>query len=222
MIVISILKPIEDALLVSLKFFHQLTGDYGLAIILLTVAIRVLILPLTIQQTRSMQQMKKLQPKLKALQEKYKNDKQKLQEEIIKFYSEHKVNPLGGCLPLLLQLPILIGLFRVLTSQARAGQTFLFFLPDLSVSLSKLTLVKFTLYQAGAYYLLIALLLVTTYIPSKMMSTDPQQDKMMLFMSLFMLFIGWGLPAGVILYLVVSNLWTIGQQYIAQRAEGKG
>lgn len=169
-----------------------------------------------------MQQMKKLQPKLKALQEKYKNDKQKLQEEIIKFYSEHKVNPLGGCLPLLLQLPILIGLFRVLSGQARAGQKFWLIIPDLSISVSQISLSKFALYQAGAYYLLIILLLVTTYIPSKMMSTDPQQDKMMLFMSLFMLFIGWRLPAGVILYLVVSNVWTIGQQYLAQRAERGG
>jgi len=169
-----------------------------------------------------MQQMKKLQPKLKALQEKYKNDKQKLQEEIIKFYSEHKVNPLGGCLPLLLQLPILIGLFRVLSKQAKAGQKFWLIIPDLSIPVSQVNLSKFALYQASAYYLLIVLLLVTTYIPSKMMSTDPQQDKMMLFMSLFMLVIGWRLPAGVILYLVVSNVWTIGQQYIAQRAEGGG
>lgn len=179
-------------------------------------------LPLTIQQTKSMQQMKKLQPKLKALQEKYKDNKQKLQEEIIKFYSEHKVNPLGGCLPLLLQLPFLLGLYRVLLQEAKEGQKFLFFVPDLSVPISKVSLDHFSLYQTGSYYVLLILLLVSSYIPSKMMSTDPQQDKMMLFMSLFMLFIGWRLPAGVVLYLIVSNVWTIGQQYLAQRAERKG
>jgi YidC/Oxa1 family membrane protein insertase len=98
----------------GLSFFYDLIPSYGLAIILLTVAVRLVMLPLTIKQTRSMQEMQKLQPEVKRLQAKYKGgDRQKLNEEMMKLYKEHKVNPLGGCLPLLLQLPIFLALYRV-------------------------------------------------------------------------------------------------------------
>jgi YidC/Oxa1 family membrane protein insertase len=201
-------------LLASLQFFADLSGDWGLAIIMLTIAVRIVILPLTIKQTKSMYEMRKIQPKLKKLQEKYKKDKQKLQEEIMKFYKEHKVNPLAGCLPLLLQLPIMFALFRVLIRLE--DERFLFVLPNISLSASAAQGELVLLAQAP-YYLLVVLMVITTYIPSKMMSTDPQQDKMMLFMSVFMAFIGWSLPAGVLLYLVVSQVWTIGQQYVSIR-----
>jgi YidC/Oxa1 family membrane protein insertase len=102
--------------LILLNWLYGFTHDYGLAIIALTVIKRVALMPLTIQQTRSMQQMQEIQPKLKALQDKYKNDKEKLQEETLKFYQENQVNPFGGCLPLLLQMPIFIALFKVLGS----------------------------------------------------------------------------------------------------------
>src|SRR5260370_14809776 len=98
----------------GLSFFYDLVPSYGLAIILLTVAVRLVMLPLTIKQTRSMQEMQKLQPEVKRLQAKYKGgDRQKMNEEMMKLYKEHKVNPLGGCLPLLLQLPIFLALYRV-------------------------------------------------------------------------------------------------------------
>src|SRR5712671_1155449 len=98
----------------GLSFFYDLIPSYGLAIILLTVAVRLVMLPLTIKQTRSMQEMQKLQPEVKRLQAKYKGgDRQKMNEEMMKLYKEHKVNPLGGCLPLLLQLPIFLALYRV-------------------------------------------------------------------------------------------------------------
>lgn len=200
-----------------MQFFLNISGDYGLAIIMLTLAVRVLMLPLTIKQTRSMHEMKKIQPKLKKLQEKYKDDKQKLQQEIMKFYKEHKVNPVAGCLPLLLQLPIMFALFRVLLELGKRGGTrFLFIIPDLSLSAgtARATL---ALAPMAPYFILVGLMVLTTYIPSKMMSTDPQQDKIMIFMSLFMAYIGWSFPAGVVLYLVVSNIWTIGQQYISLR-----
>ena len=94
----------------ALLYLEGITGDWGMAIILLTIAIRILLLPLTWKQTKSMVEMQRVQPQLKALQVKYKDDKEKLQEETLKFYSENKVNPFGGCLPLLLQFPILIAL----------------------------------------------------------------------------------------------------------------
>lgn len=201
-----------------MQFFFRYTGDYGLAIILLTVTVRLVILPLTIRQTKSMQQMKKLGPKMKELQEKHKKDKQKLQEEMMKFYQEHQFNPLSGCLPLLLQLPIMFALFQVLLEPAKKGQQqFLFFISDLSLFPGAAQFTKLGLAAAFPYYILIVLMIVTTYIPSKMMSTDPQQDRMMIFMALFMGFIGWRLPAGVVLYLLITNVWTIAQQYVALR-----
>jgi YidC/Oxa1 family membrane protein insertase len=97
-----------------LQFFYGYVHDYGLAIILLTVAFRVLMIPLTWKQTKSMYELQEIQPKIKALQNKYKNNKEKQQEELMKFYKENKVNPFGGCLPLLLQMPLFIALFQVL------------------------------------------------------------------------------------------------------------
>ena len=99
-----------------LSFFYDLIPSYGIAIILLTITVRILLLPLTIKQTRSMQGMQKIQPKVKELQRKYKGNRQKLNEELMKLYKEHQVNPLGGCLPLVLQLPVFFALYRVLTS----------------------------------------------------------------------------------------------------------
>src|SRR6266571_203370 len=97
----------------SLSLFYDVIPSYGLAIILLTVAVRLVMLPLTIKQTRSMQEMQRLQPEVKRIQAKYKGDRQKMNEEMMSLYKEHKVNPLGGCLPLLLQLPIFLALYRV-------------------------------------------------------------------------------------------------------------
>jgi YidC/Oxa1 family membrane protein insertase len=107
-------QSLLNALGQALSFFYDFGRSYGVAIILLTVAVRVVLLPLTIKQVRSMQEMGKLQPELKALQKKYKGNRQKLQEETMKLYKEHQVNPLGGCLPLLLQLPVFFALFSVL------------------------------------------------------------------------------------------------------------
>ncbi len=95
----------KEVIFQALLYLEGITGDWGMAIILLTIAIRILLLPLTWKQTKSMVEMQRVQPQLKALQVKYKDDKEKLQEETMKFYSENKVNPFGGCLPLLLQFP---------------------------------------------------------------------------------------------------------------------
>lgn len=111
-----------QALGTALSFFYDVIPSYVVAIMILTVAVRLLLLPLTIKQTRSMQAMQKIQPKVKELQRKYKGNRQKMNEELMKLYKEHQVNPLGGCLPLLLQLPVFFALYRVLTAAAdRAG-----------------------------------------------------------------------------------------------------
>ncbi len=112
-----------NLLLYILNFFYGLTHSYGLSIILLTVLVRILLHPLNHKQLESMQQMQKLQPRLKVLQEKYANDKEQLNKETMQLYRDHKVNPAAGCLPLLVQLPILILLFRVLNNQELLNTT---------------------------------------------------------------------------------------------------
>jgi YidC/Oxa1 family membrane protein insertase len=196
----------------TLGFLYKYIGDYGVAIIILTVAIRVIILPLTIKQTQSMLEMQKLQPKLKELQEKYKDNKEKLQQEMMKFYSEHKVNPLGGCLPLLLQLPIFYALFNMLNhNKAIVNATFL--------GIFQLGLKPSVAFAQGVvpfipYLILLVLMAVTTYIPQKMITQDAQQQKMSLYMVPLMVFIAWNLQAGVLVYWVTTNIWSIGQQYV--------
>ena len=143
----------------------------------------------------------------------------------MKFYSDNKVNPMSGCLPLVLQLPIMIALFQVLNKTGASGHNFLFIINDLGLSAAVAVGGPTKIYPdlplstaaLAPYIVLIALMVITTYIPSKMMSADPQQDRMMLFISAFMIYFGWTLPAGVLVYLVVSQTWTIGQQYITMR-----
>ena len=179
-------------------------------------------LPLTIKQTKSMAEMKRWQPKLKELQKKFKDDRQKMNEEIMKFYKEHKINPFGGCLPLILQLPIFIALFQILREiPALEGQPFLFLIKDLSLSPAEAASGLPPLLTIS-YYTLIVLMLVTNYLQSKMMSADPKQDRIMLFMSIFMAYIAWNFPAGVLLYWVTTNIWQIVQQSISSRPTNEG
>jgi YidC/Oxa1 family membrane protein insertase len=215
---IGVLKPIEDFLFSILHFFFVYTGDYGVAIILLTAAVRLVIWPLTSKQFKSIQDMRRIQPKIKELQEKYKNNRQKLNEEIMKFYSKHKINPFSGCLPLILQIPIFFALFEMLLhSKALRGRPFLFFIKDLTLSVGDPRLAHLvsnhSFLVAVPYYLLVILIVVTSYVSQKMMSSDAQQERMNLLMSLFMGFISWRFPAGVLLYWVTTNIWTMLQQY---------
>lgn len=204
-----------------LDFFYAAVGDYGLSIVLLTLVVRVAMLPLTIKQTRAMHDMQRIQPKLKELQKKHKNDKQKLQEEMMKVYEEHRVNPLGGCLPTLVQLPVMIALFQMLQKASTfklapgAKPSLYFLLPDLTSSAA--AGYKASIAAALPYALLLVVVVVTTYLPQKMLSKDPQQNRMMVMMSGFMAFIGWSLPAGVMLYWVTTNVFTLVQQYIMLR-----
>jgi len=215
--VTALWEGFQGGLLWLLDFFHGYAGDYGVAIVMLTVMLRVIMIPLTMKQTKSMHEMQRIQPKIKQLQAKYKDNKEKQQEELMKFYKDNKVNPLGGCLPLILQMPIFLALFRVLQDYEKLENArFWIILPDLSLSPSTV----FSgdgLVAAIPYLVFVVLFGLSAWLPQKMMTKDPQQSKMGSYMALFMLYIGWISPAGVLVYWVTSSAWQVGQQYLMLR-----
>ncbi|NMB46904.1 MAG: membrane protein insertase YidC [Firmicutes bacterium] len=184
-----------------LRFFFDLSGSYGIAIILLTLAIRLILAPLTFSQSKSMEAMKALQPEMQALQERYKDKPEEYQRKVMELYQKHKVNPLGGCLPMLVQLPFLWALFAVLR-EFDFGTGFLW-LTSLSAP--------------DPYYVLPVLSAITTYIQMMMTSADASQKSMMFIMPVFIGYISINFPAGLVIYWVVSNLFSMGQQYLIAR-----
>jgi YidC/Oxa1 family membrane protein insertase len=230
---------IKEAIFSALQFLYDITGDYGLAIILLTVAIRLLMIPLTVKQTRSMYEMQRIQPKIKELQKKYKNDKEKLQEETLKFYQENKVNPFGGCLPLLLQMPVFIALYQVLGGTPENPGLFLQYVESLPeaeqavvtqgwIILPDLTATPVSIWAADGfvavipYALLVILFGLSIWLPQFLMPGEAQQKQIAMIMAVFMLYIGWISPAGVLVYWVTSSVLGIAQQQIQLRHLGRG
>lgn len=190
-------------ILQSLFFFYGMTKNYGLSIILLTVAIKILLQPLTNKQTKSMKDMQKIQPHIAELKKKYPDNMQKQNEEVMKLYKEHGINPFSGCLPLLLQLPILFALFTALRSSVELkGEGFLW-LADLSL--------------ADPTWILPIAIALSMHIQQSQMQVDPNQAAAFQFMPVFMFFITYTLPAGVLLYWGVSNVLQVGQQWYDRR-----
>jgi YidC/Oxa1 family membrane protein insertase len=248
LVVANIFQPLITVFEAVLKFFHNNVGvGWGLSIVLLTILIRVILLPLTLKQFHSMQSLQRLQPELKAIQNKYKEDKQRQQQELMKFYKENNVNPLASCLPLVAQLPVFISLFYMLRADLRKnicpgvqktfqehyaaahhiafskalGQTtpcgnghgagFLF-IHDLTNKATGLTLV------------VLILLYVGTQLASTVMMQSPTMDatqrRLMMLLPLFFVLFIISFPAGVIVYWVTTNSWTILQQFIVKRRLG--
>ncbi len=232
-----------------LVFIHEHLGfSWGLAIVGLTVVVRAVMLPLTVSQFRSMQRMQALAPQIKALQEKYKDDKQRQQQEMMNFYRDNKVNPFASCLPLVLQLPVFISLFymlradlklnicgqglrqhfHVLTNaaitahhaselqtitcnQVAPGSAKFLFIPDITAKATGIVLI-----------VLLALYIGSQLASTLMMSAtaDKTQRRMMLALPLvFVLFI-FRFPAGLLVYWITTNTWTMGQQYFVRRGAG--
>lgn len=229
------LDPIKDALFWVLQMLYGIVGDYGFAIIGLTILIRIVLLPLTIKQTKSMYELQRIQPKIKALQDKYKNDKEKLQEETLKFYTENKVNPFGGCLPLLLQMPIFFALFQMLgttgdkpglfpqyiaglsESAAEQASRFWIILPDITRSASQMFAAN-GLGQALPYVIFVILFGLSTLLPQLMQpGAQAQQKQMAYLMGGMMIFFGWSVSGGVLLYWVTQGLLGIIQQQVQMR-----
>ena len=234
------LGPISEFFAKVLQFFNTFTGNFGVNVILLTVAFRIVVLPLSFKQTKSMIAMQRLQPQLKEIQKKYKDDREKQGQEMMRLYKENKVSPLGGCLPLILQLPILFALFEVLrnaqkyvhykTSFAFLGISNLIATGKVlwtsgtvqmyNITSHKVVPVKVPGHEFGAVIGLILLTIATGYVSAKMMTNDPKQAKMMALMPVIFGVFAWILPAGVTVYIIVTNVLMIVQQYIQLEAEG--
>ena len=204
-----------------LRAIHGLCGDWGLAIIILTLIVRILIMPLMTRSTRSSAKMQVLQPKLQELQARYQDDPEQLQKEMSKFYAENNFNPMGGCLPVLLQMPIFFALFGVIRNIeviSEGNASFFNIVPNLAVGPSQV--IASDGWQAAAIYIFLDILFgLLTLIPlllNTANATDPQQIKtsrmMGIFMAVWMVWIGWGLPSGVLLYYNTSALWQVVQQ----------
>ncbi|MDF7667246.1 membrane protein insertase YidC [Orbaceae bacterium ESL0727] len=195
---------LSQPLFYLLNFIHSFVGNWGLAIIIITFIVRGILFPLTRTQYRSLAKMKLLQPRLQALKERYGNDRQKMSQETMALYRQEKVNPLGGCFPLLIQMPIFLSLFYMLGNTVELRHApFAFWIHDLSAQ--------------DPYYILPLLMGATMFLIQKMSPTavtDPLQQKLMTYMPLiFTVFFLW-FPSGLVLYYIVSNLFTIAQQRI--------
>ncbi len=199
----------------ALDFIYGLVGNYGLAIIIFTLVIKFALYPLTAKQTRSMKEMQEIQPEMKKIQEKYKDDKEQQQEEMMKLYKEHGVNPAAGCLPMILQLAILIPLYRTIFAlgEKMAAESFLWIGTLTSGSLAE---------PDVAIVLLNAVVMFgQTYMTQQLSGGGDKSNKMMYMMPLFIIFIGFRLPSGVLLYWFTSTLFTVAQQYILSKEPSK-
>ena len=239
-----------------LSFFYQLTKSYGVSIILLTVTVRLILFPLTAKQTRSMAAMSRVQPQVKKLQAQHKDDRQKLNEELMKFYKQEGINPAAGCLPLILQIPVFIALFRVIRGLSHSGQ-----LAWLQITVPKPSyldsgsdmyraIVKsggrlvswgFDLAQSAAgvggtfahrlpYVSLVVGYAVSGWVqqamatkknPQPATGQGAQMQSIMKIFPIFMALFSYSMPAGLVVYWLASNLWTIGQQELLFRTMPK-
>jgi YidC/Oxa1 family membrane protein insertase len=256
-------SPLISAFESIMVFIHDnvVGGSWGLAIIGLTVLIRAVLVPLTYRQLKSMQEMQRLSPQIAALKEKYKDDKQRQQQEIMTFYRENKINPLASCLPLVLQLPVFISLFYMLRTDLKLdicgpqmrehfsqvlGKTITHNseIPNNAVTVAGqhvkglseigcnvvaphsakfLFLPDITEKATGAALIVLILLYVGSQVASTLVATasaDKNQRRLMLLLPLVFVVILYRYPAGLLVYWITTNLWTIGQQYLIKRRIG--
>ncbi len=198
-----------DVLRIIVEFIH----NYGLSIILFTIFVKVLLLPLTIKQTKSTKAMQDIQPKMKEIQEKYKNKPEKQQQEIMNLYKEAKINPLAGCLPLLIQMPILFGLYAVLRDPVAYGV----FADKAAFANADMVFLWVQNLTKPDYILAIVSGVTTFVMQMLMMPKDQQQGSMKIMtyvMSAMMLYWGFMFPAGLTLYWTAGNLFSIAQHYL--------
>ena len=202
----TIVKSVAKPIFYVLRFIHDYVGNYGVTIILLTCMIKLLFVPLQYKSYKSMKMMRAIQPKIKEVQEKYKGDRDRLNKELMKLYRDQKVNPLGGFLPMFLQMPVFISLFNVLYMTIDLRQApFMLWVHDLSMQ--------------DPFYVLPVLMGVTMFIQQKITpnTMDPTQAKIMLVLPIGMTFLFINFPAGLVLYWLTNNTLTITQQLVTDR-----
>jgi YidC/Oxa1 family membrane protein insertase len=201
-------------LLYVLKFFYGFLGNYGWAIILLTLVIRILFIYPNHKSFKSMQDMQKLQPKIAKLREKYKDDKEAMNKELMGLYRTYKVNPMGGCLPMVLQLPVFIALYNILGNAIELRHA-----PFIS-TLPFTNIVWLADLSAKDPLLITPLIMgATMFLQQKMTPSpgDPTQAKMMLFMPIIFTFMFLNFASGLVLYWLFNNILSIGQQYYTNK-----
>jgi len=218
--VANILQPLIDVGDHVLVFFHDNVGlSWGMAIIALTIVTRAVLIPLTYKQIKGMRALQALQPQLKELQAKYKNDRQRMQQEMMRFYQENKVNPFASCIPLLAQLPVFITLFYLLQDDLRidiCGQSgepcgnaaSFWFIPDLTAE------------PTGGVLITLLLVYVVTQLLAgmvMMVGNDTSQRALMFILPLVFIPFLISFPAGLVLYWITTNVWTIGQQFAVKK-----
>lgn len=207
-------EPISLLLLQVLSFSHRFTGNYGFDIILLTVLVKIIFWPLTRKSFESMRAMQKVQPEMQRLREKFKDDPKQLNTEMMELYRRHKVNPLGGCLPMLLQIPVFIGLYNALLYSIELRHApFVLWIHDLAAP-ERLQVLGYGI------PVLTLLLGASMFVQQKMAppAGDPTQQRIMMFMPLVFTFMFIGFPAGLTIYWLTNNVLTIAQQYFMLRA----
>ncbi len=216
LILLSPLTPIEDILRHVLNWFHGSVGlTWAWSIVALTLTVRLLLVPLTVRQIHSMQNLQRHAPQMKEIQKKYKNDKKRQQEELMKFYRENQINPAASCLPLLAQFPVFIALYFVLREFSKhppggdlswLGHNFV---PDITA-------------HANAHwsgYLLLAVYVASQLVSTMLMSSTMDRTQRIMLMVLPVVFVTFLLnfPVGLVIYWVTTNLWTVGQGLITRR-----
>jgi YidC/Oxa1 family membrane protein insertase len=207
----SILSPLEDVMKSILDFFHGTVGlPWAWSIVALTVFVRILLVPLTVRQIHSMQSLQAHAPEMKAIQQKYKGDRQKLNEELMKFYRENHINPAASCLPLLAQFPVFIALYFTLKNNtAHITGSWLHVVPNISD--------KGTAHWSG--YVLLAVYagsqVASTYFMGATM--DKTQRNIMMVLPLVFITVVSRFPTGLIIYWMTTNLWTVGQGLVTRR-----
>jgi YidC/Oxa1 family membrane protein insertase len=238
----NIAQPLIDVFDSVLVFFHDSVGfSWGFSIIALTIVVRTALIPLTLKQFKSMQALQRLAPEIKELQAKYKDDKQRLNQEMMKFYQENKVNPFGSCLPLVLQLPVFFALFYMLRKdlkidicgpashietvahgmgktlttigcdQVDPGSASFLFINDLTYKATGATLAILLVLYVGSQLL-----------SSVLMSVTADRNQRFIMIALPFVFVPFiqSFPAGLLVYWITTNLWTVGQQYVIRRTAG--
>ncbi|TAK09041.1 MAG: membrane protein insertase YidC [Candidatus Manganitrophaceae bacterium] len=189
-----------------IRFLYQFSHNYGVAIILVTVLIKVLFFPVTRKSLASMKEMAAIQPKIAAVRKKYAGDRDKMNKELMNLYKEHQINPFGGCLPMLVQIPVFVALFNILYTTIDLRQApFMFWIRDLS--------------DKDPYYVLPIIMGISMFFQQLTQPTtmDPTQAKVMLFLPVIYTFFFLNFPSGLVLYWLVNNLLSIGQQYLMNR-----